>query len=168
MSDRRITPLVALAATRPEAPWPEELDLDRFRALLLETAPSAVDVRDISDARSLRDTVAALLLDGSDAGAFALANETMAQHGVTPVVDGSGIRYRSSRTDTVSAVWAEIAGPLLAALAAGVRGRVRRCASDPCVTPFIDTAQGGREYCCARCATRARVRRHRAEKTTAR
>ncbi|MFS0713881.1 CGNR zinc finger domain-containing protein [Microbacterium sp. 2P01SA-2] len=164
MPDDLIRPLVELAATRPEGEWPEQLDLDRFHRILGEMAPASRDVRDVGTARQVRDTIGAILLDGTDTHAYAILNRVMADRAVTPSVDQAGLRYRSKHADAVSALWAQMAEPLLSGVVSGVRGRTKRCASAPCVTPFINSQGGGQEYCCARCATRARVRRHRAER----
>ncbi|PPF87251.1 hypothetical protein C5E07_18850 [Pseudoclavibacter sp. RFBJ3] len=164
MHDDPIRSLVDLAATRPEGEWPEQLDMARFHRVLADVAPVSRDLQDLEAARSVRDRLASILLDGSDAEAYRILNGVVTEHAVMPFVDASGVQYRSGRSDAVSSLWAQVAGPLLLALASGVRGRTKRCASAPCVTPFIDSSGGGREYCCARCATRARVRRHRAER----
>lgn len=164
MQDDVLQALVDLAATRPEGQWPEQLDLNRFHQELREAAPASHAVTDVSVARKIRDDVAAILLDGSDSEAYAALNGLVTEHEVMPMVSATGMHYRSARADVVSSVWAQIAGPILVAVASGVRDRVRRCASSPCITPFLDSPHGGREYCCGRCATRARVRRHRAER----
>ena len=158
-------PLMNLVATRAEGGWPDQLDVERFSRALADIAPSSRDVDDLSLARSLRDRLAMVLLDGSDAQAQALVNDMTLTHALRPHLDASGIRYRSDRTDALSSVWAEIAGILLPALASGVRSRIKRCRSTPCITAFVDSPGGTREYCCARCATRARVRRHRSAVT---
>lgn len=166
MDDVSIQPLLDLAATRPEGEWPEQLDLDRFNRAIASMAPASRDVSDIADAVLVRDRVASILLDGSDADAYAILNTVVTDHAVKPAIDSSGVHYLSGRPDALSSLWAQLAGPLLFAVASGVRGRTKRCASAPCITPFIDASGGGREYCCARCATRERVRRHRAGRAT--
>lgn len=162
MTSKPIDTLVALAATRPEGIWPEQLELAPFHRLLAAVAPAAREVQELPLAQRLRDEVAAVLLADDDEAACRVLNALILEHEIVPTVTPDGISHRSLRNDVSAQVWAQLIGELMSAVASGVRARVRRCTSEPCITPFVDSTAGGREYCCARCATRSRVRRHRA------
>lgn len=162
MHDDLVTALLAVAATRPEGPWPDQLELTEFRRRLSATSPAARRA-DERTAREVRDVLGAVLLDGSDDDALAVLDGLARDHRVTPSVDRAGVRFTSHASDPAGAVWADVLVPLMEAVADGCRRRIRRCSGAPCVTPFLDTSPGGtRAYCCDRCATRDRVRRHRA------
>ncbi|WHP17877.1 CGNR zinc finger domain-containing protein [Cellulomonas sp. ES6] len=165
MHDDTVSALLAVAATRPEGPWPDQLDVDAFRSLLSPVAPTAARLVDDGAARAVRDVLGAVLLDGTDDDALSLLDGLARTHRITPSADRSGVRFTSLGADPAGPVWAEVLVPLMEAVAGGCRRRIRRCASDPCTTPFLDGSPGGtRTFCCDRCATRDRVRRHRADR----
>lgn len=167
MNEHLIEALVKVASTRPEGEWPEELDLETFHCFLADTAPASATVTDLEAARNTRDLLATVLLDGSDAEARATLNLVAVTHVLVPRTDGDGFHFVSLRGDAEGTFWAQIIGDVMHAVNEGCRSRIGRCTSAPCITPFLDTSTAGaREFCSTRCATRARVRRHRSKGIT--
>lgn len=157
--------LLALAATRPEGAWPDQLDLDVFHRTLGTVSPAALRVDDVEVARRVRDTAGRVLLDADDDASIDALDEIASTHALVPTLrQGQGqVSFRTLRGSPDGAVWADVIGELMAGVAEGARAQVRRCSSAPCTTPFFDTTPAGtKAFCCDRCATRARVRKHRA------
>lgn len=164
MNEDLIEALVKVASTRAEGPWPEQLDLDVFHRFLSGPAPAAAFVDDVAVARHARDLLAAVLVDGTGAEARSILNGVAATYGIVPWIDENGFRFLSLGGTAEGAFWAEILPDLMQAVSEGCRARISRCESEPCITPFLDTSTAGvREFCSGRCATRARVRRHRSK-----
>lgn len=154
--------LLAVSATRPEGDWPEQLDLTVFARLLEDISPAASRLEDVEDARRIRDDMAAVLLDGSQASALAHLNHIAEKHALVPWASEGKLGLRSMTPTSTGAVWSEILFELMIAVSEGCRSSIRRCESDPCITPFLAVRETStRNYCCTRCATRDRVRRHR-------
>ncbi|WP_430593241.1 CGNR zinc finger domain-containing protein [Humidisolicoccus flavus] len=166
MEKNALAAMIALSATRPEGVWPEQLDLTAFGTIIGEFSPAARRITRLADAREIRDAIAGILLDQTDEHAAAQLDRLVSEHAIVPTVAAQSIGFRSLRSDPRSLVWSELLPPLMTAVATGRRHDIRRCASAPCITPFLAaSAETAREYCCVRCATRDRVRRHRANTT---
>ncbi|MCQ1953197.1 CGNR zinc finger domain-containing protein [Arthrobacter sp. zg-Y238] len=164
MNEDLIGALVKVASTRAEGQWPEQLDLDVFHRFLRDPAPAAALIDDVAVARHARDLLAAVLVDGTDAEARSALNSVAATYAVVPRIDGNGPYFLSLSGTAEGAFWAQILADLMQAVSEGCRARVGRCVSAPCIMPFLDTSTAGvREFCSVRCATRARVRRHRSK-----
>ncbi|MCC9145589.1 MULTISPECIES: CGNR zinc finger domain-containing protein [unclassified Arthrobacter] len=164
MNEDLIEALVKVARTRAEGQWPEQLDLDVFHRLLEAPVPAAVMVDDVAVARHIRDVVAAVLVDGTDAEARSTLNSVAETYAIVPRTDENGLYFLSLSGIAEGALWAQILADLMQAVSEGCRDRIGRCVSAPCIAPFLDTSTAGvREFCSTRCATRARVRRHRSK-----
>lgn len=160
---------IALVATREIGPWPEELltmaDVERIfpgsrtRQHTSDAGPAAVQ-----GIRSLRDTLAAVLLDPHAPDAAARLDGLVAEYAITPRVPALGepVTYRSARTGLVGHVAGRVIGASIAAYSTGEVRYLHECGADGCITPFLDTSpRHNRAYCSDRCSTKMRVRRHR-------
>ncbi|WP_369046371.1 CGNR zinc finger domain-containing protein [Sinomonas sp. P10A9] len=99
------------------------------------------------EAAECRDELAAIAID------FRL---------IPGLTDQDMLAVRSASGDFASLLAAKLVGASLQLVAAGLRGRLRRCGDYECMSPFVDrSASGHGLYCTPTCASRVRARRRR-------
>lgn len=153
--------LLAFLDTRPEEGFPDHLvDLDDLRTF----APEA-RVRDVARARTLRDELAQTLLAPSVTTISEGLTAICGKYQVTPtfVHPDDGLQWRIKDVGALTGLFTSLIAEAIALWGDGSIRRIRVCASSSCIVPFIDTSRRqDRMYCGPRCATRERVRKHRA------
>ncbi|MHC5559275.1 CGNR zinc finger domain-containing protein [Kocuria sp. U4B] len=119
---------------------------------------------DIAEARRLREALTAVVLADSPARAAECLEELAAAHGTVDHTPGGhrSAHAVSGRGSPVAELAAAVIPLLHQAVAAGVLERIGVCPDAVCRTVFLDRSPARRRrYCSPRCATRARMSRHR-------
>ncbi|MHC5560852.1 CGNR zinc finger domain-containing protein [Kocuria sp. U4B] len=166
--------VLVLVNTRPVGRRPDGLnrwsDLGPLVAELApprptgSTAPADDATADIAEARGLREALTAVVLADSPTRAAERLEELAATHGTlnhTP--SGHRSAHAVSGRGSLVAKLATAVIPLLhQAVVTGVLDRIGVCPDAVCRTVFLDRSPARRRvYCSPRCATRARMSRHR-------
>lgn len=157
VAERTSTRLEHLATPADLAEW-------LVRAGVLDRPPAVTD-RDLDQARTLRESLYALLRAATDDAPLphdALADVNAAATGpaVGLTLDARGHAHRSGGVD---AALAEIARAGVTLLGGPDRARLRWCADATCTHPFLDRSRAGRRRWCgmAGCGDRAKARAYR-------
>lgn len=153
--------LLAFLDTRPEEGFPDHLaNLDDLRTF----APEA-QVRDLAPAQALRDELAQTLLHSSVATIAEGLTAICEKYRATPAFErlADGVQWRIRDVGALTGLFTSLIAEAIALWDDGSIQRIRVCESSSCIVPFIDTSRRqDRMYCSPRCATRERVRKHRA------
>ncbi|WP_309125117.1 CGNR zinc finger domain-containing protein [Kocuria sp.] len=118
----------------------------------------------IAEARHLREALTAVVLADSPTRAAQRLEELAAAHGTVDHTPGGHHRPNlvPGRGSPVAELAAAVTPLLHQAVAAGVLERIGVCPDALCRTVFLDRSPARRRrYCSPRCATRARMHRHR-------
>jgi hypothetical protein len=132
-----------------------------------ETDLTGLDAETAELAAVVAELRAVLHLSDRDQAAAAL-NALLARHGAVPQLvrhEGWDWHVHVDRIDDTWTNWLGSSGAMALALRLAARPGVPWgiCADDACGRAFLDDGHGGaRRHCSTRCATRQRVRRHRA------
>lgn len=147
--------LLAFVDTRPEPGFADELTaVDQLRTF----APDATTA-DLDFARTLRDDLARCLLTSSGA-----IDDLCMRLEVRPSFTAPHrMRWTVTAPERLRALTTRLVTALIELWTTGDIEHARVCAADNCIVPFVDTSPTQkREFCSPKCATRTRVRRHRA------
>ncbi|MDQ4502992.1 CGNR zinc finger domain-containing protein [Sinomonas sp. ASV322] len=123
-------------------------------------------ISDVAAVRRLRETLRdALFASGAPSEKMAARRLTSAARGylLTPALTDRGdLMVQTSQSDFSSRLAARLVPAAMRLVADGQMHRLGRCAEPWCRSPFVDRSRNGSAaYCGARCASRARMRRHR-------
>lgn len=166
--------VLALINTRPLGCRPDGLnrwaDLDpELVELALDgrvpRAPSGDELIVVMDeVRRLRAALAAAVLMDSDAQTVQQFNDLAVIYGLTPRPEAADHQSHPAHDDgsLMTELVAALLPPLRQAMTEGALERIGICPDTACQTVFLDRSRGRiRRYCSARCATRARMAKHR-------
>lgn len=142
-------------------------DLRQFLLDHAEPEPVRVTEEEVAEVRLIRRQLREVFEAEQERYAAAILNRLLAVHATRPYLsdhDGNPWHLHVTTMDASWAQWlAAVSATGLAVLVAGYGfGVLRCCAAASCGAAFVTTARRARRFCSPACATRTRVRAHRA------
>lgn len=147
-------------------------DLTAWLAARFPVPVGAARTRDLFDAVALRDAVSRLALSASRGELLRsedvdTVNLFAATPDIPPVLAG-GSRQAGRSVQTVSQALATIARDAVDVFSAEHLPRIRECSAEDCAYVYLDTSRAATRRWCSmqRCGNRAKVRAHRARRSS--